>query len=65
MSYRHDDHAPTTEREAPATYHQLLGTAVRELLIEKGVFTAGEVRDTVEKMDTRRPARGTAMVARA
>ena len=65
MSGSDHDHTPITEGEAPATYHQLLGTALRELLIEKGVFTAAEVRDTVERMDARSPAQGAAMVARA
>ncbi len=65
MSGSDHDHTPITEGEASATYHQLLGTALRELLIEKGVFTAAEVRDTVERMDARIPARGAAMVARA
>ena len=65
MSGDHEAHAPITGAEAPATYHQLLGTAVRELLIEKGVFSAAEVRRTVELMDARSPALGAKMVARA
>ncbi len=65
MSDDHEGHAPITGAEAPATTHQLLGTAVRELLIEKGVFTAAEVRRTVEEMDARSPALGAKMVARA
>ncbi len=65
MSADHEGHAPITGAEAPATYHQLLGTALRELLIEKGVFTAAEVRRAVEEMDARSPALGARMVARA
>ena len=65
MSSHDHDHTPIGEGEAPLTYHQPLGTALRELLIEKGVFTAAEVRDAVERMDARSPARGAAMVARA
>ena len=65
MSGEHEGHAPIAGAEAPPTYHQLLGTAVRELLIEKGVFTAAEVRRTVEEMDARGPALGARMVARA
>ena len=65
MSGDHEAHAPIPGAEAPATYHQLLGTAVRELLIEKGVFSAVEVRRTVELMDARSPALGAKMVARA
>ncbi|MEE9240576.1 MAG: nitrile hydratase subunit alpha [bacterium] len=40
-------------------------TAVRELLIEKGILTADEVRREVEKMDARSPAQGARVVARA
>jgi nitrile hydratase len=40
-------------------------TAVRELLIEKGVLTAGDVRRQVEAMDARGPEGGAIMVARA
>ena len=65
MSGGHEPHEPIVEAVTPATYHQLLGTALRELLIEKGVFTAAEVRDAIERMDARSPARGAAMVARA
>ena len=65
MSGDHEGHAPITGPEAPATYHQLLGTAVRELLIEKGVFTAADVRRVVEEVDARSPALGARMVARA
>ena len=65
MSGGHDPHEPIVEGAGPATYHQLLGTALRELLIEKGVFTAAEVRGAVERMDARSPAQGAAMVARA
>jgi nitrile hydratase len=40
-------------------------TAVRELLIEKGMITAEEVRAAVEAMDARTPAQGARVVARA
>jgi len=39
--------------------------AVRELLIDKGILTAGDVRRQVETMDARGPKGGAAMVARA
>lgn len=38
---------------------------MRELLIEKGVLTADEIRRTVEAMDARTPANGARVVARA
>jgi nitrile hydratase subunit alpha len=40
-------------------------TAVRELLIEKGVVSADAVRREVEKMDARSPAQGARVVAHA
>ena len=45
--------------------YQLLAEAVRELLIEKGVTTADEIRRAVERMDARSPDLGARMVARA
>ena len=52
------------EDRAPTTY-ELLETAVRELLIEKGVLTADEVRGAIEAMEARGPAQGSFIVARA
>ncbi len=51
--------------DRPPTDYEALETAVRELLIEKGVFTADEVRRAIEAMDARGPAQGARMVARA
>ena len=47
------------------TYPRKLEIALRELLIEKGVLTADEIRAAVEAMDARVPARGSAAIARA
>lgn len=47
------------------TYARKLEIALRELLIEKGVFTADEIRAAVEEMDARVPERGSAVIARA
>jgi nitrile hydratase len=66
--HSHDDaHAPAAghEAEGPLSYHQRLEIAVRELLIEKGIVSAGEIRAAVEAMDARSPALGAAVVARA
>ena len=46
-------------------HYQLLAEAVRELLIEKGVMTADELRRAIERMDARSPDLGARMVARA
>ena len=47
------------------TYPRKLEIAVRELLIEKGIFTAEDVRAGVEDMDGRSPENGAKVVARA
>ena len=39
--------------------------ALRELLIDKGVFTADDIRRQVEDMDNRSPAQGARVVAKA
>lgn len=63
----HHDHAHPTrpDLDGPLTYHQRLEIAVRELLIEKGILTADEVRRAIEAMDARTPAQGARIVARA
>jgi nitrile hydratase len=43
----------------------MLETAVRELLIEKKYFSAGEIRRQIEVLDSRTPALGAKVVARA
>jgi nitrile hydratase len=47
------------------TRYQLLGEAVRELLIEKGVLTAAQIRSAIERMDARGPHLGARVIARA
>ncbi len=67
MSDTHDHghpHAAVEDRE-PRGYYQYLADAVRELLIEKGVFSADDMRRAVEAMDARTPAQGARVVARA
>lgn len=67
MSDTHDHghpHAAVEDRE-PRGYYQYLADAVRELLIEKGVFSAEDMRRAVEAMDARTPAQGARVVARS
>ena len=64
MSHDHD-HAPPPDQDGPLSYYQVMETAVRELLIEKDILTADEVRAAVEAMDARSPAIGARVVARA
>ena len=58
-------HLPADEDPGPHSYHHFLGEAVRELLIEKGVVTADEIRAGIERMDARGPHLGAQVVARA
>lgn len=61
--HRHP-HQPDTE-DAPFTYHQAMAEALGEILIEKGVFTADDLRRQIELQDSRRPELGAKLVARA
>ena len=63
----HDDghHHPPQPDDKVHSYYQILGVALKELLIEKGVVTADEVRAAVEKRDSITPANGAKVVARA
>jgi nitrile hydratase len=63
-NHNHDDHAAITHDELPG-YYEILEISLRELLIEKGVITADELRRQIEAMDTRTPAVGAKLVVRA
>jgi nitrile hydratase len=68
MSSHHDhDHPHATLPDAGdhLTYYQAMEVAVRELLIEKGIVSADEVRRQVEDMDGRNAGMGAKVVARA
>jgi nitrile hydratase len=74
MSHDHDhasEHAHVhryparPDQDDTLTYYRALEAAVRELLIDKGVISAEEVRRQVEDMDGRNAGRGAKMVARA
>ena len=59
-------HPPQPDLEdTPLSRHQLMQMAVTSLLVEKGVFSADEMRAQIEYMDTLDPARGAELVARA
>jgi len=65
-SHRHShEHAPIEEQEGAANEYEILETAIRELLVEKGIFTAEDVRRQIELMESRNPALGAKVVARA
>jgi nitrile hydratase subunit alpha len=62
----HEDHAPRPDHDAaPATAYEVMEQAIRELLIEKGVLTAAEIAAQVDLMDSRTPALGAKVIARA
>jgi len=62
----HDhDHAPIQAGDKPPGYYEIMETAIRELLVEKGLIKAGEIRRQVEVLDSRNPALGAKVVARA
>jgi nitrile hydratase subunit alpha len=58
-------HAPPAKDEKIHSYYQVLGLALKELLIEKGIVTADEIRQTIEFRDSITPATGAKIVARA
>ena len=70
MSQRDHDHdhdhphAEISHSERPG-YYDMMETAVRELLIEKRLFGAEEIRRQIEVLDSRTPALGAKVVARA
>lgn len=69
--HHHHDHVHAGDSHAPVTSHDpdadslVLERAVRELLIEKGIASADELRRQIELMDSRNAAVGARIVARA
>lgn len=69
----HDDHdhahphaPPQKDHDAgPVGAYEMLEEAVRTLLIEKGVLTPQEIAASVDLMDSRSPALGAKVIARA
>lgn len=63
----HDhDHADLSlpAAEAPG-YYEIMETAIRELLVERRLIEPGEIRRQIEVLDSRTPALGAKVVARA
>lgn len=60
------EHPPRRDVDSdPPGYFELLGEAVFDLLVAKGVVTAAAVRAQIERMDARGPHLGARVVARA
>ncbi len=51
--------------DGPLTHYMAMTEAVSELLIDKGIISAGEMRRMLEVIDSKSPAEGARMVARA
>lgn len=65
-SHTHDREVAPENRDVNETGHyELMATAIRELLIEKGVVTPEEIRAQLEFMDSRGPALGAQIIAKA
>ena len=65
---QHHDHGRTFQpdiEDSPYSIHQLMAEALERLLIEKGVFTTEALRRQIELQDSRTPAQGSALVAKA
>jgi nitrile hydratase len=58
-------HPPRPDLDDTLTYYRAMEIALRELLVDKGVFTADDIRRRVEDMDKRSPAQGARVVAKA
>jgi nitrile hydratase len=58
-------HPYRPDNDQPLTYWQRMEIAVRELLLEKGITTPAEINAEIERMDSRSPALGARVVARA
>lgn len=73
MAEHHHDHIHAGHSHDPISDHgheprleyRILERAVRELLIEKGIVNADDWRRQIELMDSRNPAMGARVVARA
>src|SRR5271157_4294176 len=63
----HDDHHAHAEPAPPARpgYYEVMETAIRELLIERKLIGPDEIRRQIEVLDSRSPALGAKIVARA
>ncbi|WP_395623670.1 nitrile hydratase subunit alpha [Sphingomonas daechungensis] len=58
------DHGPIAAQEPRAEFRRL-ERAVRELLVSKGIIGPDDIRHQIELMDSRNPAMGARLVARA
>lgn len=57
-------HDPIEMADVPG-YYEVMETAIRELLIDKGLIAANDIRRQIDVLDSRTPAVGAQVVARA
>lgn len=69
MAEAHSHHHPHPKQpdleDSPLTHYQAMTSAVMELLQEKGIISAEEIRKMIEMIDSRSPATGARVVAKA
>ena len=68
--HNHHDHSHQHSKQPdledqPITYYKVMTEALAELLVEKGVITADELRAQMEEQDSRNPTFGAKLIARA
>jgi nitrile hydratase alpha subunit len=63
--HEHDHPHPAITQDGMPGYYDLMTMAVTALLVERGLFEAGEIRRQIEVLDSRTPALGAKVVARA
>jgi nitrile hydratase alpha subunit len=61
----HDHEHAEIAHAARPQYYEVMETAIRELLIKKQMIAADEIRHQIEVLDSRTPALGAKVVARA
>ena len=71
MPHDHHEHLSPSghpyrkDNDEPLTYWQTMEISIRELMIEKGKFSALEITEQIDLMDSRSPAHGATVVAKA
>src|SRR5689334_226867 len=64
--HAHDDHAPVNEHDhGPPSEYEILSRAMQELLEQKNLITAEQVRKRMELFEEEFPYRGSQVIARA
>lgn len=59
-------HPPQADHREPESHYEWLGMALNDLLIERGLYTASELRDTIAEVEAVEPStHGARVVARA